>query len=218
MKKIVKYLIFLIIVIVVIIVSVNIYVISITKSRIKKQDELDYNDIDCIIVLGAGVRGENPSPMLEDRLLTSVDLYNNNISNKIIVTGDHGQINYDEVNVMKDYLIEKEIPSEDIFMDHAGFSTYDSIYRAKEIFQAQKIVIVTQQYHLYRALYIARELDIEAYGIIANRREYMFQIKRDIRELVARVKDYIKCILKPKPKYLGETISVNGNGNVTNDK
>ena len=180
--------------------------------------EIDHDDIDCIIVLGAGIRGSRPSPMLEDRLLTSIDLYNNNVANKIIVSGDHGTKDYDEVNVMKRYLIENNILSEDVFMDHAGFSTYDSIYRAKEIFGAKKIIIVTQKYHLYRALYIAKELNLDAYGVVANRRYYYNQLKRDIREFVARIKDYIKCIIRPKSKYLGEVIPVNGDGNITNDK
>lgn len=218
MKKIMKYITFIILITIIIILLVNVYVIFTTKSEIKNIEELKNEDIDCIIVLGAGIRGNSPSPMLEDRLLTSIDLYNENISNKIIVSGDHGQVNYDEVNVMKSYLIEKAIPSEDIFMDHAGFSTYDSIYRAKEIFKAKKVIIVTQKYHLYRALYIAEELDLQAYGIVANKREYQFQLKRDVREVAARIKDFIKCIFKPTSKYLGDIIPVDGNGNATNDK
>ena len=218
MKKIIKTTIFIIILFVVIAILINIYVRLSTKSKIKYLDEINERDIDCIIVLGAGIRGNGPSPMLEDRLLTSVELYNKNISNKIIVSGDHGRVNYDEVNVMKNYLIEKNIPSENIFMDHAGFSTYDSIYRAKEIFKVKKAIIVTQEYHLYRALYIAKELDIEVYGVSSTKRIYGNQIKRDIREFAARIKDFIKCIFKPKSKYLGDVISVNGNGNITNDK
>ena len=218
MKKIVKYPIFVILLMIIIILSINIYVILSTKAKIKKIKEINYNDIDCIIVLGAGIRGSNPSPMLEDRLLTGIDLYTKKISNKIIVSGDHGKENYDEVNVMKSYLTDNDIPSEDVFMDHAGFSTYDSIYRAKEIFGAKKVVIVTQKYHLYRALYISKELDLEAYGVKADKRTYRYQLKRDIREIAARIKDFIKCIFKPESTYLGETISVNGNGNITNDK
>ena len=218
MKKIIKTTIFIIILFVVIAILINIYVRLSTKSKIKYLDEINERDIDCIIVLGAGIRGNGPSPMLEDRLLTSVELYNKNISNKIIVSGDHGRVNYDEVNVMKNYLIEKNIPSENIFMDHAGFSTYDSIYRAKEIFKVKKAIIVTQEYHLYRALYIAKELDIEVYGVSSTKRIYGNQIKRDIREFAARIKDFIQCIFKPKSKYLGDVISVNGNGNITNDK
>ena len=218
MKKIIKYASLIMFISVIIILLVNIYVIFLTKSKIKNIDKIDELDIDCIIVLGAGIRGNGPSPMLEDRLLTGLELYNKNISNKIIVSGDHGRVNYDEVNVMKNYLIEQNIPSENIFMDHAGFSTYDSIYRAKEIFKVNKAIIVTQEYHLYRALYIAKELGIEAYGVSATKRIYGNQMKRDIREFAARIKDFIKCIFKPKSKYLGEIIPVSSNGNITNDK
>jgi len=219
MKKIIKYIVILILIVSIMIVSINLYIIAVTKKKIYKIEELELiENIDCIVILGAGVRKNRPSPMLEDRLITGIDLYNKGISNKIIVSGDHGKKHYDEVNVMKNYLQEQNIQSENIFMDHAGFSTYDSIYRAKEIFKAKKIVIVTQEYHLFRALYIAKKLDIEAYGVIANRREYQFQLKRDIRETAARVKDFFKVIFKPEPKYLGEAIPVSGNGNVTNDK
>ena len=218
MKKILKYLIILILIISLIITIINIYMINITKNKIKTIEELDYDNIDCILILGAGIRGTSPSPMLEDRLIKGTELYNKNLSSKIIVSGDHGREEYDEVNVMKDYLMEKRIPGENIFMDHAGFSTYESIYRAKEIFKAKKIVIVTQEYHLYRALYIAKKLDVEAYGIAADKRTYMFQTKRDVRELIARTKDFIMTIFKPKPTYLGEEIPVSGNGNMTNDK
>ena len=78
------------------------------------------------------------------------------------MSGDHGQIEYDEVNTMKQVAIDAGVPSNDIFMDHAGFSTYESIYRAKEIFEADKLIIVSQEYHLYRALYIAKQLGIES--------------------------------------------------------
>ena len=194
------------------------YIIITTKSKIKNIKEIEDDDIDCILILGAGIRGNNPSPMLEDRLLTGATIYKKNISNKIIVSGDHSEEYYDEVNVMKNYLKEQNISSKDIFMDHAGFSTYDSIYRAKEIFKAKKIIIVTQKYHLYRALYIAKELDLEAYGISANRRTYYNQLKRDIREIAARIKDLIKCIFKPTSTHLGEKIPIDSDGNITNDK
>ena len=134
------------------------------------------------------------------------------------MSGDHGRKEYDEVNIMKNYAIEKGVPSEDIFMDHAGFSSYESIYRAKEIFQAKKIIVVTQKYHLYRSLYIAKSLGIEAYGVPSNPRKYAGQLLREAREILARDKDFIKCIYKPLPTYLGETIPVSGDGNLTNDK
>ena len=118
---------------------------------------------------------------------------------------------------MRDTLINLGVLEDDIFMDHAGFSTYESIYRAKEIFQTKKIVIVTQKYHLYRALYIANRLGIEAYGVGSDPRQYVGATIREIREILARNKDFIKCIFKPKPTYLGDIIPISGNGDVTND-
>lgn len=199
--------------------SINFYVVNKTKSKIvteKQAKELE--NVDCILVLGAGIWGDKPSPMLEDRLLQGIALYNNQTSSKIIMSGDHGKEEYDEVNVMKDFAIEKGVKSEDIFMDHAGFSTYDSVYRAKEIFKAQKIIIVTQKYHLHRALYVAEKLGIEAYGVASDPREYRGQVVRELREVIARDKDFFKCIIKPEPTYLGDTIPVSGNGDATNDK
>lgn len=198
---------------------INLNVILTTKNQIiSNVDNVKLNDVDCILVLGAGVWGENPSPMLEDRLLEAINLYDNEIAPKIIMSGDHGREEYDEVNIMKDYAIEKGIPSEDIFMDHAGFSTYESIYRVKEIFNADKIIIVTQEYHLYRALYIANSLGIESYGVGADPRTYAGQTYRELREILARNKDFVNSIIKPKPTYLGEDIPVSGNGDITNDK
>ena len=199
--------------------SINFYVVNKTKSKIvteKQAKELE--NVDCILVLGAGIWGDKPSPMLEDRLLQGITLYNNQTSSKIIMSGDHGKEEYDEVNVMKDFAIEKGVKSEDIFMDYAGFSTYDSVYRAKEIFKAQKIIIVTQKYHLHRALYVAEKLGIEAYGVASDPREYRGQVVRELREVLARDKDFFKCIIKPEPTYLGDTIPVSGNGDATNDK
>ena len=218
MRKMIKYIIMLILIFVVTVLVINFFVKIVTKNRILKKEEYSkLEDIDCIIVLGAGIWGDKPSPMLKDRLKEAVSLYNQNISSKIIMSGDHGKADYDEVNIMKEYAIEQGVASEDIFMDHAGFSTYESMYRAKEVFEANKIVIVTQKYHLYRALYIAKQLGIEAYGVNSDPRKYVGATYREAREIIARDKDFIKCIFKPQPKYLGETIPVNGDGNITND-
>lgn len=217
MKKIIKYSIFTILLIVIIVLFLNFYVILSTKKQIIK-DYSKLKNIDCIIVLGAGIWDGEPSPMLEDRLLESIKLYENQVSTKIIMSGDHGKKDYDEVNIMKEYAIENGVPSENIFMDHAGFSTYDSIYRAKEIFKAKNVVIVTQEYHLYRALYIANSLGINAYGVRSDPRKYVGATYRELREVLARNKDFVKSIFKPKPTYLGDEIPVSGNGDITNDK
>lgn len=197
---------------------INNHVISSTKSRIITVNEATGINADCIIVLGAGVRSDgSPSPMLEDRILAGIDLYNKDTSDRLLMSGDHSTKNYDEVNTMKAYAVKNGVLSEHVFMDHAGISTYDSIYRVREIFQASKIIIVSQSYHLYRALYIADALGIEAYGISADQRIYAGQEARELREKAARVKDYVKSIFKPASKYLGEAIPVSGNGDVTND-
>lgn len=193
---------------------INIYMCQSTKDQFSQ----DLQEADCILILGAGIRQDNtPTPMLNDRLEEGITLYHQGKAPKIIMSGDHGRNDYDEVNVMKNFAIEKGVPSSDIFMDHAGFSTYESLYRAKEIFQVKKVIIVTQDYHLYRALYIANQLGIEAVGFPSNPRPYSGQKKRDIREVVARCKDFFACIYQPKPTYLGDTIPVSGNGDVTND-
>ena len=218
MKKVIKYLAIILIIMILVVFSINFYVKTTNKNRIIKESEANVGDVDCILVLGAGIWGDEPSPMLEDRLLQAISLYNNGVSSKIIMSGDHGTEGYDEVNIMKQFAIENGVPSENIFMDHAGFSSYESVYRAKEIFKAEKIIIVTQEYHLYRALYIAKQLGIEAYGVASDPRQYAGQKYREIREILARNKDFVKCIFKPEPTYLGDTIPVSGDGDITNDK
>ena len=207
----------IIVVFIIIILAINFYIINSTKNEIKTTNEITNNDIDCILILGAGIWGNRPSYMLEDRLLEGVNLYNKKIAQKIIVSGDHGRQEYNEVQVMKDFLIKKGIPSKDIFMDHAGFSSYDSIYRAKEIFKVKKLVIITQKYHLYRSLYIAKKLNLKAYGVKSDKRKYRKQTYRELREIVARNKDFFKCMLKPKPQFLGKEILITGDGDITND-
>ena len=176
-------------------------------------------NVDCILVLGCGVLPSGrPSAMLRDRLQQGVALYDSGVSGKLLMSGDHGDAYYDEVNTMKNYATEKGVPSEDVFMDHAGFSTYESMYRARDVFCAQKVVIVTQKYHLYRAVYIARALGLEAYGVAAAGDDYGGQFFRDIREVLARNKDFFTAIFQPKPTYTGAEVPVWGNGDITNDK
>ena len=202
------------------VLGINGIVKGTTKGKIlTAQQAATLADVDCILVLGCGVRADgSPSDMLHDRLRRGVELYEADAAPKLLMTGDHGRKNYDEVDVMKSFAVDAGIPSEDVFMDHAGFSTYESMYRAKEIFQAKKIIIVTQQYHLYRAIYIAESLGMEAYGVASDYRTYSGQTAREVREILARVKDFGTSILKPKPTYLGDAIPIWGDGNLTNDE
>ena len=218
-KKIVAFLLCLCLIGGVALILINARVKSVVKESILTVDEAkELNDIDCIIVLGCQVKADGSlSHMLRDRLERGTELYKQEAAPKIIMSGDHGQVDYDEVNAMKQYAIENGVPSEDVFMDHAGFSTYETVYRARDIFEAKKVIIVTQEYHLYRALYIAKQLGVEAYGVSADLNRYAGQSMRDLREILARNKDFAKCIFKPEPTYLGEAIPVSGNGDATND-
>lgn len=198
---------------------IHLYVKKSTENYIISEAEAQNLGVDCIVVLGAGLRHDGtPNHMLEDRLIQGIKLYKEGISERILMSGDHGKENYDEVNAMKQYAINKEIPSEHIFMDHAGFSTYESIYRAKEIFGAEDIVIVTQKYHLYRAIYIAKSMGLNAYGVSADLRSYIGQPYFNKREILAQIKDFFSVIFLPKPTYLGDAIPISGNGDITNDK
>ena len=203
--------------------GVNAYVVESTKDNmIDLHNSAGLEEIDCILILGCKVQSDGTlSHMLNDRMEVGVDAYFGQVAEgrmpKILVSGDHGTVEYNEVEAMKQFAIDKDVPSDDIFMDHAGFSTYESVYRAKEIFGADKIIIVTQEYHLHRALYIAEALGVEAYGISADLRSYAGQAKYDAREILARNKDFLSAIFKPEPTYLGDKISLEGSGDVTND-
>ena len=201
------------------VIGINAHIKSVGGHNIITPEEAaELKDVDCIVVLGCQVKEDgNPSDMLADRLRRGIELYNQGVAPKIIMSGDHGQKEYDEVNTMKQVAVDAGIPSNNIFMDHAGFSTYETLYRAKEIFEADKIVVVTQKYHLYRTMYIAEKLGIEAYGVNADYHTYWGQSNRDAREILARCKDFIKTIFKPEPKYLGDAIPVSGDGDITND-
>ena len=174
-------------------------------------------NMDCILVLGCGVRPDgSPSLMLQDRLDMGLTLFNTGAAPKLLMSGDHSRTDYDEVNTMKDYAMERGVASTDVFMDHAGFSTYESMYRARDVFRVQRVIIVSQRYHLYRAVYNARALGLNAWGVAAEDIAYLGQTARDLREILARNKDFFYCIIKPEPTFLGEQIPVSGDGNLSN--
>ncbi len=202
-------------------ILINTYMYEFSSRYFLTVEEASKENFDCVLVLGAGVWGDGPSHLLEERLNKGVEVYNTGCTNRILMTGDHGREEYDEVNVMKSFAIEKGAIAEEVFMDHAGFSTYESMYRAKEVFQVKKVVIVTQKYHLYRAVYNARKLGLDAYGVAADG-QYNFSLPvrtyNNFRESLARCKDFIWCIIKPEPTYLGEAIPISSSGVLTDDK
>ena len=176
-------------------------------------------EVDAIIVFGAYVFPDGTvSRMLKDRLDFGYKMYKLEKSDRIIVTGDNGQVNYDEVNAMRLYLESKGVPRENIFMDHAGFNTYDSLYRARDIFKVDKAILVSQAYHLKRAYYIATRLGLEAYNVPADTLAYPNMRYYRLREVGARVKAFLQAgVFKPEPKFLGDAIPIWKSGELTHD-
>jgi SanA protein len=171
----------------------------------------------CAIVLGARVYSDGtPSPMLADRLDTGIKLYELDKVDKLLLSGDHGQTTYDEVNAMLDYVLARGVPDEDVFIDHAGFGTYDTMYRARDVFQVETALIVTQDFHLSRAVYTARTLGLDATGVVADLRPYLSATRAAMREVLARDKAILQLyITRPGPKYLGPVIPITGDGRAT---
>ncbi|MHB8964267.1 MAG: SanA/YdcF family protein [Saccharofermentanales bacterium] len=210
-KAVLNLLLFIIILSIILTLVIDLYVSGTGKRFLKKPDEIS-GDFDCIIIPGASVIGNKvPSAILQDRLDVAYDLYRSTGIGRMIVSGDHGTVFYDEVNVMRNYLIARGVPGENIFMDHAGFDTYQTLYRARDVFDVRKAVIVTQNFHLYRALYIGKKLGIELYGVDSAVRKYGKEVYNRLREFPARVKAFIECeIIRPEPEFLGEKIPVSG--------
>ena len=197
---------------------INVYMFEYSNQYIISVEDASEMEFDCVLVLGAGVWGDTPSHMLEERLNKGIEVYNTGCTNRLLMSGDHGRVEYDEVNVMKSFAIECGVYADNIFMDHAGFSTYESMYRARDVFQVKKLLIVTQEYHMYRAIYNARHLGLEAYGVCADG-QYDYDIfvntYNNSRESLARCKDFVYCIFKPEPTYLGEAIPISSSGELT---
>lgn len=193
------------------------YVEKTGEQTIKTIDAVD--PAEAILILGAYVHPSGEvSIMLKDRLDFGLALYQAGKAPKIIVSGDHGSKSYDEVRAMCDYLEAAGVPPEDIFMDHAGFNTYDSIYRMKAIFEVTDAIVVSQRYHVVRAAYIADKLGIKVQSVASDTYVYEKMAIYRVREIGARIKAvWMAGLIKPNPTYLGETIPISGSGLKTRD-
>jgi SanA protein len=170
------------------------------------------------IVLGAFVGNDGtPSTVLADRLNAALELYMNGKVKCFLLTGDHGHKNYDEVNNMKAYLQEKGVPLKDIFLDHAGFGTYNSMVRAKQIFLVNEAIIVTQEFHLNRAIYIARKKGIDAYDYTAAMSNNRALGYLKFRESIARLKAFWEVSINKSPRFLGTKIPITGDSRLSYD-
>lgn len=210
MKKIIKIFVILFILWISSILLINLYVLSFSKSKIITTTSIDL-DYGVWIVFGAKVKDNwTPSDILKDRLKVTYDAYSNNLVSKIIVSWDNSRTDYDETTAMRDYLIELWVNKDDIYMDYAWFDTYDTLYRAKDIFWVEKAVLFTQTFHLKRALYISNRIWIDSIWVSTDLRDYIYSDYYNRREALARVKAFLNVeILKSKPKYLWDKIDLN---------
>ena len=214
MKRKMKLIIFNTLIVTLITLTVlNVYVyMRGTKYIISSADKIPHAQV--AIILGAAVSLKGiPSPVLVDRITTAIHLYKQGKVTKILMSGGNPTITNNEVDPIRKILVAQGIPSEDIFLDHAGFDTYSSMYRAQAVFNISSAIIVTQEFHLPRAVYIARALGIDAYGVAADRGVYSF--KNYLRELLSRPNAFISVFFHRIPKYLGPKIPIEGNGSAT---
>lgn len=201
--------------------GINIYMISFSKDYIFSEVE-DVPAAQASMILGAGVSTSGTiSFVARDRVEAALDLYHRGKAEKVIISGDHGRKNYDEVNSMKNYIkLMHHIDDQDIFLDHAGFSTYESMYRARDVFLMDDVIVVSQEFHLPRAIYIARKLGLNAVGYVAPEISPFSKkthISWNIREFLARVKSFFLVAFNAKPTYLGEAIPISGDGRASWD-
>lgn len=227
MNKLIKRILILIIIAAALVLGLSAYVTQSVKaeiagvdagSGISEAEAEDCRSIDpqCVLVLGCAVWADNePSPMLKDRLDTAISLYKTGVAPKLLLSGDNSIVEYSEPDCMLKYTLAQGVPPEDIFLDFAGFSTYESVYRSHAVFMADRMIVVTQKYHLFRALKACEALGIEAKGVASNQQKYAGRYYREAREVLARDKDLFKGIIKAKPTYLGDEIPVDGDGTVT---
>lgn len=184
-------------------IGINGFIIGSTRDDVHTIAQVEERGIhaDAIVVLGASVFANGtPSDILADRLEVATDLYKSGAADAIIVSGDNRDSHYNESDAMKNYCVELGIPASSVYMDHAGYDTYASIYRAHYVYGANSLIVVTQAYHLYRALAIAQGLGMEAAGVAADKGSYENQLMYSVREALARDKDFFQTLLKLPPE------------------
>jgi SanA protein len=221
LKKYWKWITAVFLLLVIIVISANYTVLHSSRKYIFKNSN-EAPAAQAALVLGAMVYHDSElSYMTRDRADLGIALYKSGKVKKILVSGDHGHKNYDEVNTIRGYILKRGVPPEDVFMDHAGFNTYNSMYRARDIFKVRSMIICTQAFHLNRSVFLARSMNIEASGVPADNFQYNKWNLRmaNTREVLARVKAWFSAeIFRPKPHFLGDPIPITGDGRLTEDK
>ncbi|WP_281633949.1 SanA/YdcF family protein [Flavobacterium luteolum] len=216
MKKYFKIVLYLSIIGLIAIVSVNYYVKSSTKKNIYYSiKKFPKNDVG--IIFGAGINGNQPSKYLKDRLDAGIMLWKAKRINKILLSGDNGRDEYDELTVMKNYCYNHGVDTTKIFIDYAGFDTYSTMYRAKHIFKIKKATLISQEYHLNRAIYIGNKLGIKSAGYSANKGEYLGYNYVRFREYLSTFKSFFDVLRNREPHFLGGEININGESNYSKE-
>ncbi|SEO53314.1 SanA protein [Flavobacterium sp. CF108] len=216
MKKYFRIALYLAIIGLIAIVSVNYYVRSSTKNKIYYTvKKFPKNDVG--IIFGAGINGDQPSKYLKDRLDAGILLYKMKRINKILLSGDNGRDEYDELTVMKNYCYNHGVDTTKIFVDYAGFDTYSTMYRAKHIFKIKKATLISQEYHLNRAIYIGQKLGIKSAGYSANNGEYHGYKYVCFREYGSIFKSFFDVLRDREPRFLGNPININGLSNYSKE-
>ncbi|UTN04720.1 YdcF family protein [Flavobacterium bizetiae] len=216
MKKYFKIFLYLVIIGLVTIVFINYYVKSSTKKNIYYSiKRFPKNDVG--IIFGAGINGDQPSKYLKDRLDAGILLYKANRINKILLSGDNGRDEYDELTVMKNYCFNHGVDTTKIFIDYAGFDTYSTMYRAKHIFNIKRATLISQEYHLNRAIYIGQKLGIKSVGYSANNGEYLGYKYVTFREYGSICKSFFDVLRNREPRFLGTPIDINGVSNYSKE-
>jgi SanA protein len=196
---------------------VNLWVWRVGSARIVAAS--DARPAEAVLVPGGRVFPDGRvSTVVADRLATALRLYRDGRAAKILVSGDHGRADYDEVNATRNWLLARGVPAEDVFMDHAGFDTHASLYRAREVFAVRRVIVATQEFHLPRALFLADRLGLDAQGVAADRHVYVGAAWYQIRETGARIKAVVCTELGLRPRFLGPVIPIGGDGRATCDR
>jgi SanA protein len=216
LKKLFKKLIYLFIIGVIAIISINWYVKSSTRDLIHHTvNNLPKNEVG--IIFGAGINGDQPSKYLKDRLDAGILLYKTHKIDKILLSGDNGRDEYDELTVMKTYCFNHGVDTTKIFIDYAGFDTYSTMYRASHIFKIKKATLISQEYHLNRAIYIGQKLGVKSIGFSANKGEYLGYQYVTFREYGSIFKSFFDVLRNREPRFLGNEININGVSNYSKE-
>ena len=198
------------------ILLVNFYIKSITEQSIFLSEK-NIPATKVGIIFGAGINGDKPSKYLKDRLDTGIRLYNTNKIQKILLSGDNGRDEHDELTVMKNYCYQHGVDTTKIYIDYAGFDSYSTLYRAKTIFNINNAILISQKYHLNRAIYIGNQVGINSIGYSANKGQYRMYRYVSFREYFSRFKAFIDVLRNRKPKFSGTQIPIDGISNYSKE-